>query len=222
MSSNFRFGWLSRRTLRALSRAIGPAELKIKGLDEHVIHHLEMQLRHFPWPQRYGLIIGMQFIEWAGPLGGWGLLPYSMLTREQATKRLYRLLESRLTPVRLLVNGLRVLICLAAYSHAQVEKEFGFDRRAWRAQRVHARNALLSRDHLREGQAFTQPLVGNLPPLPAPLYTPDDEQEHTLLAWDTHEHWNRVALSAFEHIQAQATTRVAEDSAGEETWESEA
>ena len=194
MNPQFRFGRLTRRTMLSLSRAIGPMEIGVEGLDEHVVNHIETQLRSFPWLHRWGLLIGITFIEWGGPLGAWGLVPFSLLSRKQATNRLYLLMKSRFTPARLLVNGLRVLISLSAYSHGGVEQWFGFDRRRWRHQRVKTRASLLARDQLTSDQYGTLGVQTHLPPTPDALYTHRDENQITLLSWHAHEEINHASL----------------------------
>ena len=191
MNLNFKLGRLSRRTLLSMSRAIAPVELGVKNLDEEIVNHIEHQLRRFPRIHRFGFLLGLQFVEWCAPLGGWGVIPLSFLSREQATRRLYKLLHSQCTPVRLLLNGLRVLICLSAYGNAEVEEYFGVERRRWRSQRIKTRQALLARDGLLdEISGISQHQVIDhldLPPVPETLYTPGDEEQIALLGWDAHE-----------------------------------
>lgn len=187
MNLNYRLGPFSRRTLRSLSRAIAPVELGIRGLEERVLNDIERQLRHFPRLHRWGFIVGLCFVEWGAPLGGWGLLPLSLLKRDQATARLYKLLHSRVTPVRLFANGARVLVSLSAYGHPKVEEHFSFERLRWRAQRRATREALLERDQL--SLTIHDEVIGaqHLPPTPETLYTPLDEGQVPLLGWNAHQ-----------------------------------
>ena len=187
MNLNFKLGRLSRRTLLSMSRAIAPIEIGVKHLDEEVVHHIEHQLRRFPVLHRVGFIMGLFFVEWAAPLGGWGVTPLSLLSRERATRRLYKLLHSRFTPVRLFVNGARVLICLAAYGDPRVEAYFGFHRRAWRSQRIKTRRALLNRDGIADGSEDRVVDYTHIPPTPETLYSPSDQERVPLLSWDAHE-----------------------------------
>ena len=190
MNLNFKLGRLSRRTLLSMSRAIAPVELDIKNLDEDIVNHIEHQLRRFPSAHRFGFLLGLHFVEWAAPLGGWGVIPLSFLSREQATRRLYKLLQSNFTPVRLFLNGARALICLSAYGHAQVEEYFGVDRRQWRSQRVKTRRALLARDGIQDDRSGVSDYrvidYSELPPVPETLYTPSDEEQVSLLSWSAH------------------------------------
>lgn len=193
MNPNFRFGWHSRRTLLSITRAIAPVEIGVEALDQHVVSHIEQQIRCFPSLHRFGFILGLTFIEWGGIIGLWGLVPFSFLSREQATKRLYQLLHSRFTPARHLSNGIRVLVCLSAYGHAEVEQWFGFERRQWRKQRIQTRKLLL-RKHTLESNVDHPELTwaeqvkqDKLPPTPEALYTHQDEENYPLLSWDIHE-----------------------------------
>ena len=191
MNLNFRFSRLSRRTLRSVVRAIGPLEIGIEDLEENVIDQLEAQLRRFPRLHRFGFLIGLTFLEWGAPLGLWGLRPFSLLSREAATQRLYRLLKSRFKPISHLVNGLRVLVCLSAYGRTDVEQWFGFERRRWRTQRVQTRAQLLrvspetiEHDHYARQQVFNG--ASNLPPTPEALYLSADQIHAPLLSWEAH------------------------------------
>ena len=183
MNPNFQFSMLNRRTLLAVSRAIGPIEVGVEALDIYVLEQIESQVRQFPRLHRLGFCLGLYFIELGGFIGGWGLLPFSLLKRDRATKRLYRLLHSRLTPIRLLANGLRVLVCLSAYGHTEVERWFGFERRAWRKQRIATRQVLMDRISPQK-----------IAPVPEPLYTLNDQKQHELLSWESHQELVRAAL----------------------------
>ena len=191
MNLNFRFGPLSRRTLRSVVRAIGPIEIGIEGLDESVVDQLEVQLRRFPRIHRLGFVLGLSFLEWGGPLGVWGLKPFSMLSRDQATGRLYLLLKSRFKPVSHLVNGLRILVCLSVYGRTDVEQWFGFERRRWRDQRIQLRARLLdvNNEEIQNDEYAYRRVFGDsleLPPLPEALYVSSDEAKNPLLSWESH------------------------------------
>ena len=192
MNLNFKFGRFTRRTLRSVVRAIGPVEIGIENFEESVIDQLEAQLRRFPSLHRFGLVLGLAFVEWCAPLGAWGILPFSLLSRDQATKRLYLLLESRFKPVSHLVNGLRVLVCLSAYGRTDVEQWFGFERRRWRAQRIRTRARLLSVDPIslqvdRYAYDHTLSEISHFPPSPEALYLSADEAKASLLSWEAHQ-----------------------------------
>jgi hypothetical protein len=198
MNPNFKFGRLNRRTLLSVSRAIGPVEIGIEALDDFVVKQIESQIRCFPRLHRVGFCVGLVFIELGGWIGGWGIVPFSWLKRDRATRRLYRLLHSRFTPVRLLANGLRVLVCLSAYGHSEVEQWYGFERRAWRDQRLKTRDALLASQHLdvdSDWHALT--LLGDVPPTPNPLYGLENESQHPLLSWESHQLEGATTTSPF-------------------------
>ena len=195
MNPNFRFGKLNRITLMSISRAIAPIEIGIEALDTYVLEQIEAQVRQFPRFHRLGFCLGLYFIELGAFVGGWGLVPFSLLSRKRATKRLYRMLHSRITPVRLLINGLRVLVCLSAYGHTEVERWFGFERRAWRKQRIATRKALIARSD------NSQTLDSLTPPIPNPLFNLKDQRSVDLLSWESHQ-----ALSNLEgQNQTQAS-----------------
>jgi hypothetical protein len=144
MNLNFTFGYFSRRTLRAVIHGIAPMDLGVKHLDFYVLTQIEQQIRYFPFWHRFGFILGLQFLEWGALLGGWGFMPLSLLTRQQVTLRLEGMIHSRWPPIRLLIQGLKILICLSAYGHKQVELKIGFNRRSWRDQRIRVQHTLLS------------------------------------------------------------------------------
>ena len=202
MNPNFRFGRVNRLTLLSISRAIAPIEIGVEALDIHVLEQIEAQVRQFPRLHRLGFCLGLYFIEFGAFLGGWGLLPFSMLKRKRATKRLYRLLHSRITPVRLLVNGLRVLVCLSAYGHTEVERWFGFERRAWRKQRIATRQALLKQLH--HPQA-----ADSLAPVPEPLFNLQDQKHVNLLSWESHQaiDYSAQHFDTFSEMDAQTLSR---------------
>ena len=204
MNLNFKLGRLSRRTLLSMSRAIAPIEIGVKHLDEEIVNHIECQLRRFPSAHRLGFLMGLQFIEWAAPLGGWGLVPLSFLSRERATQRLYKLLHSHFTPVRLFMNGARVLICLSAYGNAQVEEHFGFKRRQWRSQRIKTRQALLARDQLLDSTHQRIVDYSEIPPVPETLYSPRDNDVVPLISWDAHE---RISLDLVHDEHSEVSTK---------------
>ena len=125
---------LNALTLSAAARAIGPSErLAPPGLDEHVLREIEAQLAAFPRWHRLGFRAGLLFLELGAPLGAWGVLPFSTLSRARAGARFERMMHSSLPPVRLFCHSLKMLVCLSAYGHPEVEERFGFPRRAWRA-----------------------------------------------------------------------------------------
>ncbi len=197
MNPNFRFGRFSRRTLSAVVRAIAPIEIGVQGLDVYVVNQIESQVRCFPRLHRLGFLIGLSFLEWGPWAGGWGFLPFSLLKRDKATQRLYKLLESRFTPVSLLVNGLRVLVCLSAYGHSEVEQWFGFERRRWRAQRIKTRQRLISS----MGGEISGEHHTHIPPTPEALYQSSDQRRAPLLTWESHE-TVKSPFTIMEHIES--------------------
>lgn len=212
MNPNFKFGWLNRRTLLSISHAIAPSEIGIDTLDDHVVKQIESQVRCFPTFHRLGFCLGLVFIEWGGWLGGWGLIPFSWLPRERATRRLYRLLHSRFTPARLLANGLRVLVCLSAYGHSEVEQWFGFERRAWRDQRIKTRNRLLKTEQYSPDSDWKTLTDHNeLPPIPHPLYTSSDDAKSTLLSWEAHQPEHSSSTSPFNVLDYTFSASVLSD-----------
>ena len=143
MNLNFTFGYFSRRTLLTVIRGIAPMELGIKHLEHYVLTHIEQQIRYFPFWHRVGLVIGLQFLEWGAILGGWGLIPLSWISTTDVSHRLHHMAHSKWPPIRLLIQGLKVLICLSAYGHPHVEKALGFTRRTWREKRILVQKNLL-------------------------------------------------------------------------------
>ena len=204
MNPNFRFGRVNRLTLMSISRAIAPIEIGVGALDVHVLEQIETQVRQFPRLHRFGFCLGLYFIEFGACLGGWGLLPFSLLKRKRATKRLYRLLHSRITPVRLLVNGLRVLVCLSAYGHTEVERWFGFERRAWRTQRIATRQALLKQLHHSQVQ-------DSLAPVLEPLFNLQDQKNINLLSWESHQTIDASAQRSDRFLGINTQTLSGED-----------
>ena len=101
MNPNFRFRLL-RKTVLTCIRGIGPRDLKIQELDEHVLQTLEHQLKCFPVWHRFGFVLGLSFLEWGMMLGGWGIIPIRFLSDEGAQKRLMILSKSRIHPLRLI------------------------------------------------------------------------------------------------------------------------
>jgi hypothetical protein len=200
MNPNFQFSVLNRRTLLAISRAIAPIEVGVEALDVYILEQIEAQMRQFPRLHRLGFCLGLYFIELGGFIGGWGLLPFSLLKRDRATNRLYRLLHSRLTPIRLLVNGLRVLVCLSAYGHTEVERWFGFERRAWRKQRIATRQVLMDRVGVQE-----------IAPVPEPLYTLNDQKQRELLSWESHQELDRKILPMFNENNQERDPSILND-----------
>ena len=184
---SFRLGPLSARTLRATVRAVGPRPpLAPAGIEEHALADIERQLRRFPLWHRVGIIAGLAFIEWGGPLGAWGLVPFSLLSAEGAAARYEALMHSAFPPARLLTHSLKALICLSVYGHARVEEGLGFERRRWRRQRLATREALTAHISARA-------LTGAEPPTPAALTPADLISGAAYLAWEAHE---RIALTS--------------------------
>lgn len=136
---------LNAMTLRSAARAIGPSDkLAPVGLDEHVVRELELQLGAFPRWHRLGFRVGLVFLELGAALGGWGVLPFSALSRARAGARLELMMHSALPPVRLFCHSLKMLICLSAYGHPEVEARLGFPRRRWREGRVKLHDQLVA------------------------------------------------------------------------------
>ena len=173
----FRLGRLSARTLRAAVRAVGPsAPLAPTGVEEHALADIERQLRRFPLWHRLGLIAGLAFLEWGGPLGAWGLTPFSLLRPARAAERYEALMHSSFPPARLLTHSLKALICLSVYGHARVEEGLGFERRRWRRQRLATRELLAA-------EAARRPR----PPTPAQLTPLEILSGAAYISWEAHE-----------------------------------
>ncbi|MEE2644962.1 MAG: hypothetical protein VYD19_08520 [Myxococcota bacterium] len=167
--------------LIALSRAIGP---RWEGAPPHLAvesaERVAVQLSAFPPIQRFAFQIGLLFLEWGAPIGGWGLRPLSWLSAEEAERRLERMAASRLAPIRLLLMGCKVLVSLHSYSDPRVEARLGFQRQRWRTGRLAFRNQLLV-----EGDRNSEPE----PAQPEPLL---DALPHRIgpmdyLSWDAEQ-----------------------------------
>ena len=172
MNPNFRLRGLNARTLRFATRAIAPVEPRIEHLDTIVLQSIELQLRCFPFWHRFGFLCGLHFLELGGPLGGWGVAPFSLLSRARAQRRFQRLMTSRFVPVRLFCHGLKVLVCLSVYGHSDVESYYGFPRRAWRKNRARFRETLLA-----QARAST-------PKTPTALLETEWIEESSYLSWE--------------------------------------
>jgi len=136
---------LNRVTLRSAAIAIGPSdELAPPKLEEHVARELELQILAFPLWHRVGFRIGLVFLELGAALGAWGVLPFSWLSRAQAGARFEAMMHSALPPVRLFCHSLKMLVCLSAYGHPEVEERLGFPRRRWRESRVALHDKLVT------------------------------------------------------------------------------
>ena len=136
---------LNRVTLRTAALAIGPSDaLAPAQLEEHVVRELELQLLAFPLWHRVGFRLGLVFLELGAVLGAWGVLPFSCLGRAQAGARFERMMHSTISPVRLFCHSLKMLICLSAYGHPEVEERLGFPRRRWRESRVALHDKLVT------------------------------------------------------------------------------
>ena len=219
MNPNFRFRFL-KKTVLACSQAIGPRDLKIEGLDEHVLQTLEHQLKFFPFWHRFGFLLGLSFLEWGMCLGGWGLIPLRFLPVERAQERLLVLGHTQIHPLRFFIHGLKVLICLASYTHPKVETHFGFDRQKWRENRRLFRDQLEWNADLFNHQPSTadasvvsssdpssknsSPPFHSYPPTPNPLASIDLISPQNYLKWDSSEYLpdphslNHVSSSPFQ------------------------
>ena len=152
MNPNFKLTWLTRKTLESIVCVIAPNDKNLSQLAGDITDQLEIQLRAFTPYHRWGIVFGLLFIEVGGIIGAWGFLPFSILSRKAAIYRFEKLSHSRLPPVRLLCHALKVLICLAVYSHPTIERQFASPRRQWIKNRRAFRKELLD--------------IHNNPPLP--------------------------------------------------------
>ena len=184
MNPSFRFRFL-RKTVLACSQAIGPRDLNIPHLDETVLNTLEHQLKFFPFWHRLVFLLGLSFLEWGMWFGGWGLIPLRFLSPQRAEERIMILSESRIHPLRFFIHGLKVLICLAAYTHPKVEAEFGFERRRWRENRVKLK------DHL---EWSSQNHFSVLPSPPQVLIPPSTLSSEEYLKWNVMDALPQVSL----------------------------
>lgn len=168
---------LNRMTIKAAARAIGPQEKEnILHLDDYVFKELEAQLAAFPHWHRIGFRLGLLFLEFGAILGAWGVRPFSLLNRIQAGLRFQNMLHSRFPPIRLFCHSLKMLVCLSAYGHPEIEAQFGFPRREWRQNRV------LLHDHLvqiSEAQGY--------PSVPLRSADPQSLSEQDYLKDDAHD-----------------------------------
>ena len=165
MSPNFKLTWLTRKTLESIVCVIAPYDKNLSQFAGDITDQLEIQLRAFTPYHRWGIVIGLLFIEVGGIIGAWGLLPFSTLSRKAAIHRFEKLSRSRIPPVRLLCHALKVLICLAVYSHPKIERQFASPRRQWIQNRRLFRNELLT--------------INSTPPLPEARTS--DKQAQTYL-----------------------------------------
>jgi hypothetical protein len=148
MNPNFKFSKYQAHILsKATSSMIGEWPQIDPKTQEMIIYQsvmsIETQLRHFPWEHRLSFIFGLYFLEFGGFLGAWGILPFSLLKPKQAERRLKALFDSDFILSRLLIKGIKVLVCLSAFSHPDLEKHLGMERRKWRENRVAKRNQLV-------------------------------------------------------------------------------
>ena len=195
MNPNFKLGFFTARTLRAAAKAISPSEPKIPQLDQYVIEQIEQQLKVFSFWHRFGFLLGLTFLEWGGPIGAWGVLPFSLLSREKATQRLEAMMHSRLSGVRLFAHGLKVLVCLSVYGHAEVEAHFGFNRRHWRKNRLAFRDALVSYSDQRP-----------TPPTPTSLAESQWISTEEYLAWDALDQLKSSPFEPSHYIDGSEST----------------
>jgi hypothetical protein len=111
-----------------------------QSIDEHVLLEIDRTLPCLPRLMRLGLPIGLRLLEWGPPLFDGRASRLTALDRLDAQAYLQGWLDSRMTPRRLLVHGLRALVFLAFYQHPSVLDAMGvrWDRRLIETVRLRA------------------------------------------------------------------------------------
>jgi hypothetical protein len=178
MNLDYRFSSYTHRILfKAASAIIGHwddfDDQQRQYILYQAVNRIEHQLRFFPWEHRLSFVFGLWFLELGGFLGFWGILPFSLLSQEKAEHRIKKLNESSFRLAHLLIQGIKVLVCLSAYSHPDIEKYLGMERRRWRKQRIALRNELVVLSDRREEKA-----------VPTALKQDTDLSEHDYLSFD--------------------------------------
>ena len=135
---------LSPRTSAILTVVIDAIRPRRHGfdhpIDDDILRGIDESIPFLPPLTRRALPIGLFLLEWSPLVLAGRPTRLTRMSREEAARLLERCLESRLTPLRLLVYGLRALVFLVFYEHPAVVRslEVGWERRLEETVRLRA------------------------------------------------------------------------------------
>jgi hypothetical protein len=100
-------------------------------------------------------------MEFGGPVLLTGIKPLSWHDREEVYRRLVRIGDHPVAPLRMIPLLWKIMVSFSAYSRPDVEAFLGLERRRWRDTRKAFRDALVQIDEGRAAPATPDPLIAD-------------------------------------------------------------
>jgi hypothetical protein len=177
MVSDFVFTGYRRRILGAVIKVMQPTWPEYKpDLIDDTMDGVECLVRGYPPLIRFGVVLMLFFVEFGGLITLTGVLPFSMLSQERATRRMESWVDHRFALVRNVPKFLKILICFNIYCRPEIEEFLGAPRRRWRANRQQFREHLIQLDGDAPPPAIPEAL-GSEPEVPAERYLDFSEND---------------------------------------------
>ena len=145
--------------MRSVIEVVQPNWPERQGdLVEDTLDGVECLVRGYPPMIRFGVVLMLFFVELGGIVTLTGVLPFSLLSKQRATRRLERWVDHPLALVRNIPKFLKILICFNIYCRPDVEEFLGAPRRPWRGNRQVFRQRLIQLDSGREAPDIPEAL----------------------------------------------------------------
>lgn len=163
MGPDFAFRGYSRRIARAVVDAMVPRwdDFDVELTDD-VLEVVEATVRGYPTGVQAGVLAMLYAMEFGGPVLLTGIKPLSWHEREEVYRKLNRIGDHPVAPLRMIPLLFKIMVSFSAYSRPDVEAYLGLERRRWRTARKAFRDALVQIDSRREAAPATpDPLIAD-------------------------------------------------------------
>lgn len=161
MGPDFAFTGYTRRIARSVVDAMVPRwdDFDVELTDE-VLEQVEDMVRGYPPGIQLGVLAMLYTLEFGGPILRTGMKPLSWGDAEEVCRRLEKVGDHPVPPLRMMPMLFKIMVSFSAYSRPDVEAHLGLERRRWRKARKSFRDVLVGIDERRRSVPATpQPLV---------------------------------------------------------------
>ncbi len=163
MGPDFAFRGYTRRIARSVVDAMVPRwdEFDVELTDD-TLDAVEATVRGYPPGVQAGVLAMLYAMEFGGPVLLTGVKPLSWHDREEVYRRLVRIGDHPVAPLRMIPLLWKIMVSFSAYSRPDVEAFLGLERRRWRDSRKAFRDALVQIDERNQGAPATpDPLIAD-------------------------------------------------------------
>jgi len=87
---------------------------------------MEKSMKHIPFYLRFLMILGLYFLQFSPLFLGFYFKPFTKMTPQQKDHYITTWANSRLSPKRNLIRGIRALCMIGAYSNPAILSHIGY------------------------------------------------------------------------------------------------